>query len=92
MRKIIICAFVLFASVILTSSNLCCSRKCDKCEYAIKTRVEGATRGVAWRDFSIKHKEINGKKYTTFRCNHGHCYLVNIDTGKAKFLEDKENE
>jgi hypothetical protein len=92
MRKIIICAFVLFASVVLTSSNLCYSRKCDKCEYEIKNRVEGAARSIAWRDFAIEHKEIKGKKYTTYRCAHGHCYLVNLDTGKAKFLEDKENE
>lgn len=92
MRKIIIYAFVLFASVILTSSNLCYSRKCDKCEYNIKHGVEGATRSIAWRDFTIPHKEIDGKKYTTYRCAYGHCYLVNLETGKAKFLEDKENE
>jgi hypothetical protein len=93
MKKIILlCVFLLFTWALLTSSNLCYSRKCDKCEYEVKTRVEGATHGVAWRDFSVKHKEINGKKYTTYRCDHGHCYLVNLDTGKAKFLEDKENE
>lgn len=92
MRKIIICAFVLFASIILTSSNLCYSRKCDKCEDAIKRRVEGIQRSIAWRDFTVPHKEIDGKKYTTYRCEHGHIYLVNVETGKAKFLEDKENE
>lgn len=93
MKKIILlCVFLFFACVVLTSSSLCYSRKCDKCEYAVKSRVEGAIRSVAWRDFSVKYKEINGKKYTTFRCEHGHCYLVNLKTGKAKFLEDKENK
>ena len=92
MKKIVILLSIVFALFILTSSSLCYSRKCDKCEYAVRTRVEGATRGIAWRDFSVKHKEINGKKYTTYRCEYGHCYLVNLDTGKAKFLEDKENE
>ena len=91
MKKIILVLIAFFAIFIFTSSNLCYSRKCDKCEYEIKTRVEGATRSIAWRDFSIKHKEINGNIYTTFRCQHGHCYLVNIETRKAKFLEDMEN-
>lgn len=92
MKRIAVLWCIIFILFFLMSSGLCYSRKCDKCEYAVNTRVEGATRGVAWRDFSVKHKEINGKKYTTYRCDHGHCYLVNLDTGKAKFLEDKENE
>ena len=42
--------------------------------------------------FVSKFVEIDGKKYTTYRCEHGHVYLVNIETGKAKFIEDKENK
>ena len=92
MKRIVILLSIVFTLFILTSLSLCYSRKCDKCEYIVKTRKEGATRSIAWRVISDKYKEINGKKYATFQCEHGHCYLVNLDTRKAKFLEDKENE
>ena len=91
MKKIMmICVFLFFTCALFTSSGLCYSRKCDRCEYRVKIKAPGAICGIAWRDFSVKHKEINGKKYTTYRCSYGHCYLVNLDTGKAKFLEDEE--
>lgn len=92
MKKIILILFAIFAIFTLSSSNLCYSRKCDKCEDGIKRRVEGIQRSIAWRDFTVPHKEIDGEKYTTYRCEHGHVYLVNIETGKAKFIEDKENK
>lgn len=91
-KNILLCIFLFFTCVVLTSSSLCYLRKCDKCEYLMKTKERGISRGIAWRDFSVKHKEINGNKYTTYRCEYGHYYLVNLKTGKAKFLEDKENE
>jgi len=90
MKRIAVLWCIIFILFTLMSSSLCYSRKCDKCEDAIKRKVAGATYSVAWRDFSVKHKEIDGKKYTTYRCPYGHCYLVNLDTGKAKFLEDEE--
>lgn len=90
MKKIMLILFAIFAIFTLSSSGLCYSRKCDRCEYRVKIKAPGAICGIAWRDFSVKHKEINGKKYTTYRCSYGHCYLVNLDTGKAKFLEDEE--
>jgi hypothetical protein len=91
-KLILLCVFLFFACTLLTSSSLCYSRNCDKCKDAVERKVTGAIRGIAWRDFSVKHKEIDGKKYTTYRCSYGHCYLVNLETGKAKFIEDKENE
>ena len=93
MKKIMmICVFLFFTCALLTSSGRCYLRKCDRCEYRVKIKAPGAICGIAWRDFSVKHKEIDGKKYTTYRCSYGHCYLVNLETGKAKFIEDKENE
>lgn len=92
MKKIMLILFAIFAIFTLSSSSLCYSRNCDKCDDAVKRKVTGAIRGIAWRDFSVEHKEIDGKKYTTYRCSYGHCYLVNLETGKAKFIEDKENE
>jgi len=71
------------------SRSLCYSRKCDKCEYNVAQRVNGATRTIAWRVFEIPHKKIDGKIYTTYRCDHGHEYLVNIETGEPRFLENK---
>lgn len=53
---------------------------CYKCKEHTKRKPAcGSCLGCpAWRMYNIPHKTIDGNKYTTYHCQHGHTLLVSL--------------
>lgn len=84
-RKLFLGLFLatMFSGLSFAGTRLCHSRKCDKCvdDFYVKHKTF-VSIGIATRHCEIPHKTIDGRKYTTYKCQFGHDILIDLETGK----------
>ena len=71
--------FILTALLLVgTLMSLPYYKKCKGCQTEYSKKHGCTLPANAWRDFSVPIKEIDGKRYVTYRCCYGHVFLVEI--------------